>query len=80
LVEDEIIDQTDDVILEIRNDYRSYLNLDTDGSEFKSIVARCTIPKQKLVDDINWDVNKKEEHVEKTYDLVPEEDPFGFFA
>lgn len=61
LVQDEIIDQTDDVILEIRNDYRSYLSLDTDGAEFKSIVARCSIPKQNLVDDIDWNINKKEE-------------------
>ena len=90
LIQDDIIDQEEDVITTLRSEYKDYINLETDGSEFKSIVAKCTsnVPvRNKLnIDDIDWDINMKraklKEIEEEKYTQVSnkDEDVFGFFS
>jgi hypothetical protein len=40
LIQDDIIDQEQDVITTLRSEYKDYINLETNGSEFKSVVAK----------------------------------------
>ena len=78
MVQDEIVNQDQEVIQAIRKDYKAYINLEADGAEFKSYIAR-SINKpliQLMMDDIDWDINEKKEKKEVVY--VEEDDPFGF--
>jgi hypothetical protein len=89
LIQDDIIDQEEDVITTLRSDYKDYINLETEGSEFKSVVAKCALnitkPSKLLIDDIDWDINikrskLKESKVESKSTLASDEDTFGFFS
>ena len=74
IVQDDIIHQEDEIIIKLRKDYRAYINLETDGHEFKSVIAKCTVekPKKPLEDDIDWNINdkfkEKIEHSMPSYD------------
>jgi hypothetical protein len=90
LIQDDIIDQEEDVITTLRSDYKDYINLETDGSEFKSVVAKCASdvpkPSKLLIDDIDWDINlkrakvKETEQKDSTRRFASDEDTFGFFS
>lgn len=90
LIQDDIIDQEENVITTLRSDYKDYINLETDGSEFKTVVSKCAsdvpTPSKLLIDDIDWDINikraKLKEPKEQTIKpiLASDEDEFGFFS
>lgn len=80
IVQDDIIHQEDEIIIKLRKDYKAYINLETDGHEFKSVIAKCTLdkPKKPLEDDIDWNINDKfKEKVE--YSMPIQDDSLDFF-
>lgn len=91
LVQDEIIDQTDDVIQSLRSQYHSFLNLEKDGTEYKLELCR-RLPQSSPIettfssgikDDIDWAINKKNETpepIQDDYDPANDHDPFGMFS
>lgn len=66
LIQDEIIDQSEPEILLLKDQYKDFLNLEADGTEYKLQLCRrlpakttTTSNPTSSVDEIDWDINDK---------------------
>jgi hypothetical protein len=93
LIQDEIIDQTEDEITSIKDQYKAFLNLEADGMEYKLQLCRRlpskihSTSKDIPEDDIDWDINEKIKHsreplIKTKYhsNEIEDTDPFGMFS
>lgn len=91
-IQDEIIDQPDDEVDKIRDQYDSFMNLEKNGTDYKLQLCKVLPPipqikptQKSSTDDINWNINKERRQNEQKEEQIDEEDtnpddPFGFFA
>lgn len=84
LIQDEIVDQSQDEINLLRTQYKAFLNLETDGNDYKLELCRRlpSIPPSIITtppkDDINWNINVVEEEPKQMESV--DDDPLGFFS
>jgi hypothetical protein len=70
------------IFIKLRKDYTAYINLETDGHEFKSVIAKSSLekPKKPLEDDIDWNINDKFKDKQKIDHSIAEiDDSSDFF-
>ena len=90
LVQDEIIDQEQNEIDLIKDQYKAFLNLEQDGTDYKLELAKrlpasiqAMMQKGPPKDDIDWDINKKlnpPQPDELKEEIGNPDDPWGMFA